>query len=151
MSDPTPQNNPSKIINAYPPNYADILASGCKPDEKTLYPFGEVLYNPSGQDIRPDILYHEHIHQIQQNNQPEIWWQKYLLDPLFRAEQEIEAYAKQVMWVKEKTKDTEFAEYGIEESAHKLSSEIYNLNLTFHEAKTLIRKRIQHYANRKIS
>lgn len=133
-----------KIINDYPPNYKTILEAELPVDTDTIFAYGNTIYNPSKKEIAPDIIYHEHIHSEQQKD-PEAWWQQYLYDSLFRGRQEAEAYARQYLWVKDKA--PKLAEECLEECAHKLSSPLYKLNLSFYEAKTLIRKTAQKYAN----
>jgi|TARA_Y100000310_G_scaffold314525_1_gene363983 hypothetical protein len=125
------------IKNEYPPNYKTLeqvfqLRTG------NLYPHNPILYNPSGIEIPPDILYHEKIHFEQQGDNPDKWWNNYISSKEFRLEQELEAYSKQLEWIKERYPNKAVKE-ALDEMANNLSS-IYNLDLTQEQAKCRIRK-----------
>lgn len=134
-----------EIVKEYPPNYQEILKY-LKPDKGTVFCWGGKIFNPNGVEIPEDIEFHETVHSRQQGGKPELWWLKYLMDKEFRKHQEVEAFAKQVNLVGEhmnrKAKDD-----CLTESALNLSSEIYGLGLKYHEAETLIRRKMKEIAN----
>jgi hypothetical protein len=127
-----------KVLVANPPNIADIRAV-LRPNETALFPWGNVVYNPSGHDIPLDIEIHEEVHLKQQAqwNGPEIWWTKYLTDPAFRLQQELEAYSVQYLWVKKEV-GSKAAKLMLEEAGNNLS-EMYNLGLNPQQASSKIR------------
>lgn len=95
-----------KIIHDVPPILDAIIAAGMHPHSGTLFAYGDELYIPSGLTPPPEILAHEKIHQKQQMSYGSVesdgaiegrdaWWGRYLADPLFRIQQEAEAYAEQ--------------------------------------------------------
>lgn len=129
-----------KIVKELPPNIEKIKQSGLIPDSLAVFAYGDIVYNPSGQEIPADLIYHEDIHRQQQEffASPEIWWDKYLFDKNFRQEQEVEAYASQINWIK-KHLGTRMYEYMLNSCATALSSPMYGLNLTKSQAHTLIR------------
>ena len=135
-----------KIKEAYPPNFGAIKTAF--PIETTIpiYPYGDTVYNPSKVEIPADILYHEHIHLEQQEREGSaaLWWTKYIHDIGFRLDQELEAYAKQYLWVK-KHLNSKIAKENLQEGAEHLSSEVYMLELTIEEAETMIRKEAKKY------
>ena len=132
-----------KIENGkFPPNFPQIKQT-LGYYEGNIYPFGDIIYNPKGDEIPPDVIFHEEVHKGQQSiySSPLMWWTKYLLDKQFRQEQEVEACSKQYLFVKN-TLGSKVAKECLDECAENLSHKRYKLNLTFHQAHTLIRKSI---------
>ena len=84
-----------KILNQDPPNITLIKAK-LKVEPLTIFTYGDTIYNPSGSLLQQDIIAHETIHSIEQVNDPEAWWERYILDVKFRLDQEVMAY--QVQW-----------------------------------------------------
>ena len=68
-----------KQVKGYPPNYIQIKAI-LGEYKGTLYPYGDIIYNPTGKEIPEDIIIHEQVHQRQQKRfpTPEFWWMKYV-------------------------------------------------------------------------
>jgi hypothetical protein len=137
-----------KIVLGYPPNYSEIRAHFTAP-KNTYYAYGDTLYNPDGNEVPEDIVFHESVHSQQQGNNPQQWWADYILNKEFRKSQEVEAFSKQLKFIK-KSIETLKEDYKIggakilkdalEEMARNLSSDMYKLNLTYQQAYTLIRK-----------
>lgn len=127
------------IENKPPPNYAEIKQF-FKVPEQTFYTYGSVIYNPSGVAIPEDIIYHEHIHEQQQQafGTPQLWWTRYLQDKDFRLSQELEAYAKQWRFIKPHV-TSNVSKLALEEMATNLST-IYNVGLSYQQAFTMIRR-----------
>ena len=132
--------------NKFPPNIQEIKRY-LNPDENTVYAYGDTLYNPSGKVIPEDTLFHESIHAQQQKvyTTPAIWWTKYLLDKDFRKDQEVEAYARQYLWLKPYIPARGY-QAAIEEFSEILANPMYNLNITKYEARTLISLKSKEYA-----
>lgn len=89
------------ILNQDPPNL-DEIKKRMDPGPGTFYCFGDTIYNPDGIDIPQDIVHHEAVHSQQQGTNVEEWWKRYLDDPRFRFEQELEAFGEQVLFAAEK-------------------------------------------------
>ncbi len=136
-----------QIKNQYPPNIDLILASGLKPNEQTRYCYGDTIYNPSGKELTPDIELHESIHAKQQGDNPDQWWYNYLTDKNFRLEQELEAYAHQLNFIKEHIKDKELFKWGKDKMVEALSDGSYNLGLSFGEAESKLRNKAKQLKN----
>ncbi len=132
--------NELKISEDYPPNYDDIKAVFDLSDAKPLFTYGDTIYNPHKADLRPDLLIHEEIHSKQQGEDPKSWWVKYLKDTDFRLSQELDAYALQFHYVKERVKADKYFWF-LDKLAETLSSKIYGNLLTYQQARTKIRKR----------
>jgi len=127
-----------KIITGYPPNIESIKMV-FPVNGNTVYAYGDIIYSPQGEKLRPDLIYHEHVHSEQQAGDPEAWWGRYLTDVDFRLSQEIEAYAKQVQFVRVHT-TAKLAKACLEECARQLSSPLYNLGLDYYQVETMIRR-----------
>lgn len=104
-----------KIIYEYPPVYDDIIRAGLKPGKDTVFAYGDAIYNPNNVPITPDLEVHEGVHMRQQQRPTgtflrdiigaKRWWIKYINDPKFRLEQEIEAYRAQFAFICKVVKD----------------------------------------------
>lgn len=146
------------IDNIYPPNFDTICAflPAVLADKEAIFAYKDRIYNPYHLEITPDREDHEQVHLKQQNNQPEEWYRRYLSDSKFRLEQELEAYRKQYIFIKEHFEKTEAKlkgenkrfkdytaskaiEWGLNKMAEALSSRTYGNLLSFGEAKSKIR------------
>lgn len=129
-----------KQIKGFPPNFKEIKEK-LGYVKGNLYPYGDIIYNPTGEEIPEDILIHEEIHLKQQKRYPtpEFWWLNYTTDHDFRLDQELEAYATQLNWIKERYNNKGYKE-ALTEYANNLSSSMYKLSLSSHEAETRIRR-----------
>ena len=84
----------------YPPNYKDILEVLPAARKKgVVFTYGEDVYSPSGK-FTLDVAVHEDVHIQQQNHGAKDWWDKYLSDPAFRFQQELQAYQQQWVFAK---------------------------------------------------
>ena len=130
-----------KISNTYPPNYEEILKIFDVADERVVMTYGDTIYNPHDLNINDNLYEHESIHAKQQKERgEEIWWDKYLADPQFRLEQELEAYGHQFDFVSKKEYNTKQKDGFLDELALALSSKIYGNIISFGEARCKIRK-----------
>ena len=128
-----------KILKTYPPNYQEIKRIINSP-LNAIFSYGEIIYNPEGKEIPEDILYHEKVHLEQQKKfpGPDIWWTKWIWDKQFRQNQEVEAFALQVQWIKKHINDKAYKEC-LNECVENLSKN-YKLDLSLSQAETMIRK-----------
>lgn len=125
-----------KIVNEYPPNYKSINP----PKEfKPVFAYGDIIYNPHNLTIPEDVLHHEQVHSKQQRSytSPQLWWSRYLIDKIFRQEQEVEAFAAQLNFIRAEIPKA--VKEALDEYAGQLSSPLYNLGITKYQAETLIR------------
>lgn len=96
------------VMIAYPPNYEQLTkAFRITGRPGIIFSWGSTIYNPSNVDISPDLFAHEAVHERQQRdiwaeaaNQTmdqavRTWWRRYIDDPGFRFDQELEAYRAQ--------------------------------------------------------
>lgn len=91
-----------KISRLPPPNYEEIKKH-FKLSPHTVFTYGDTIHNPGGGPISDHLKHHESVHSVQQAEMggPEVWWAKYLIDPEWRLQQEIEAYREQFKMVSE--------------------------------------------------
>lgn len=121
------------MIKDFPPNIAKIrlafpLMKGY------LFAYGNEIYNPDDMPVDPAQIAHEAVHSVQQGDNPEAWWDRYLFDPVFRCSQEVLAYQKQYQFAKKITKDRERLNKYLHALARDLSGEMYGSILTHSEA-----------------
>ncbi len=127
-----------KIVENNPPNI-DLIQAVLKPTHDALYCYGDTIYNPGKRIVTKDLVAHEEVHSKQQGDHVDAWYAKYLTDPQFRLEQEIEAYGAQWLYIKENVKDAKLRDWLLENMADALSSESYGNLCTFGQAKSWIR------------
>jgi len=129
-----------KLVQGKPPIYNKLIEAGLKPNERTVFTFGDTLFIQDLQekDIDQFLLAHEKVHQRQQKN-PHDWWNRYISDPKFRFEQELEAYREQYIFFKANMR-TKYHKDFLFRIARDLSSPIYGCGISYIEAENLIRK-----------
>lgn len=86
-----------KISTDFPPVYDAVCAHFDIRGKRVVFTYGDTIFNPSNAHIDEHLEIHEAVHATQQEKigGPDIWWQKFLKDPRFRLEQELEAYRAQ--------------------------------------------------------
>ncbi len=94
-----------KFLAEAPPNYDKICAviPGVVGHKGAVFCYGDTIYGPNKAPedyFSPVILSHEEVHMRQQGDDPDAWWDRYLKDPVFRLEQELEAYRAQYAFAK---------------------------------------------------
>lgn len=128
--------------HARPPMYDEIVALFPTATERgVLFCWSDTIFipKPDSQGVSPQLMVHEDTHRIQQGDDPAGWWQKYLVSPQFRLEQEIEAHKAEYAFVCEQPGATRFtrrmARNGI---AKRLSSSLYCHMISFDRASKLL-------------
>lgn len=97
--------------------------------------YGDTVY--ARDPIRDDLKAHEAIHVGQQLEYPggiEAWWKRYLEDPAFRVEQEIEAYREQLKFVRRHVPDRNKAFRIHDQLARDLSGPTYGHAIPYQTA-----------------
>lgn len=127
------------IIEDYPPNYDKIKA--VFPDLEASLPlfcYNGSIYNPFKVKVYPDLHVHERVHVLQQGDNTEGWYDKYLSDLQFRLDQEIEAYGVQYKFLSGTlpSKILKQALHGISTS---LAGPLYGNLLTYNQAESKVR------------
>lgn len=127
-----------------PPNYADIEGAFHPDLSRVVITYGDTVYNVK-EPLSPDLMLHEQTHVEQQGDNPKAWWDKYIADPEFRLDQELEAYGKQYAFAKKIMKDRNFLYRFLFGIAADLSSSMYGRILTHGQAESKIRSAAKPY------
>lgn len=133
-----------KIKIEKPPVWDNACAAFQINPAKTVFTYGDTIYNPGNIDIPDDLIVHEMVHINQQNGNDDdaaLWWGKYLRDPRFRLLQETEAYAKQYAFICKTTKDREKRNRVLHNIATILSGPLYGHCVGATEAMLLVKQR----------
>ena len=120
------------IVGKKPPNWNTLEKEFRVKWENIVVTYGQCVY--SEKPLSPDLIVHETIHTKQQGDTPDIWWERYIKDPIFRLEQELEAYIAQVKYVKKNIKDRNQRFRFIYQLAQDLSGSMYGNCISFNEA-----------------
>ena len=125
-----------KIEHKVPPNYDVVRKYFPKADfhKGTVFTYGDTCYCKDV--LPPDLFVHEETHAIQQKN-PKKWWKKYIKNPQFRLEQELEAYQNQWNWIKRSVKDRNLRFRMRDYILRDLSGGLYGNMISFGDAEKL--------------
>lgn len=117
----------------FPPNIEEIrnvfpLRGG------EIFAWDGTIYNPGGGTLPQWLIDHELCHFAQQDGDPEIWWDRYLVDEKFRYEQELEAHQEEYSSYCRHNKDRNMRIKYLQLIARRLSSPMYGSVVTYREA-----------------
>lgn len=128
-------------IVEYPPIYDRARQLFDIDRRAVVFAWDDAIYNPRGVILTPDLIAHEAVHGEQQRRygSPEQWWERYLTDPKFRLEQEVEAYRVQYATFCHKNKNRQQRFDLLKRISADLSSPMYQCDITFGEAMRRIR------------
>lgn len=130
-----------KILNEKPPFLDKIIAAGMNPSlDRTVFTYGDTIYNPSGKNVPDYLIEHEEVHCDQQGNDPKAWWDKYLKDPVFRLNQELEAYAAQYAYMCAVVRDRNKRARILHEIANVLSGPTYGGSIDYQFASEAVKR-----------
>ncbi len=107
-----------------------------------VFTYGNIIYNPDNIEISGDLMVHERTHARQQEYNEtvaKVWWDRYLIDPAFRLEQEVAAYAAQYRYICAIVKDRNTRDRNLRALATFLSSPLYGCDITVHRAMECIK------------
>lgn len=125
-----------------PPNFDRILTvlPGAE-HPGVIFAYAPDIYVPSGIPLPPELVAHEEVHIKQQVDVggPEAWWDRYLVDPKFRLEQEVPAHVAEYRHIIKDVSDREVRSRKLHRVALKLCAPLYGYNLTYSDAQRLLR------------
>ena len=128
-----------KIVVDYPPNIEKIKAV-VEITPLTIFTYGDTIYNPGGHSpFPPELEAHEVVHSIQQGQDPEAWWDKYLSDVNFRLSQELDAYKAQYKKFRHLTKNKKLRNELADRLAKDLASPLYGNIIDYYTARQKIK------------
>ena len=130
-----------KISNEYPPLF-DRIDAYFKIKENRYQPvfcYGDTIYNPFNVKITDDLVTHESVHSVQQGENPEAWWDRYLADAEFRLSQEVEAYKAQYKYIVANVPDRNYVAKVLFIMSLHLGGKMYGNIVPVSKAATLIK------------
>lgn len=136
------KNGTVTVIHDKPPCFDNICATFNIVPKNTFFSYGDCVYSPDIEVVPDHIIEHEKIHLRQQGFTKEgaaLWWGKFLRDPKFRLEQELEAYARQYQYFCSQTSDREKVAKFLWQLAGSLSGPLYERCITHYEAMNKIK------------
>ncbi|MFL6827739.1 MAG: hypothetical protein ACJ8E2_14875 [Bradyrhizobium sp.] len=125
-----------KIVNDWPPNF-ELIRKRFPIGRHTIFTYGDSIYNPRNTELDEHIVRHEAVHGQQQADYaggPAAWWDRYIADPAFRLEQELEAYRVQWEFIKTEVTDRNRRFQILNLLAGELSSPLYGSLISRAEA-----------------
>lgn len=128
-----------KIVIGYPPNI-DAIREVFTLSGGEIFCYGDIIYNPAGGLLSPALIKHEEVHEKQQGDEVEEWWDRYLVDEAFRFQQELPAHVAEYRELIKPFKDRNHRAHILGFVAGKLASDLYGNVCTKAEAISLIRK-----------
>ena len=132
------------ISKQYPPKHIYDKAVekwGVDFKKGIVFTYGDTIH--SAVPIPRDLMVHELVHVRQHREYPggpDMWWERYLEDPKFRYDQELQAYREQWQWVKANIKDRNEQVRHVTHYAQCLSGEMYGSVVPYKEALEAIKK-----------
>lgn len=120
-----------QVLRAFPPNYKAINKKFKVRGRFVLFAYGNIIYNPMGALVPPELHAHEKVHSEQQGDTPNIWWEHYIDNDIFRLQQEIPAHAAELYAMGR-------SEKALDLIAWKLSSPLYGELISFKGARELL-------------
>lgn len=130
----------TKIVAEFPPNIAQLRAAFTL-SGREIFAWDGTIYNPGGGDLSRALVEHEKVHFRQQDEAggPQAWWDRYLVDPEWRLEQEMEATIREYVVYSEDNNRKARRVY-LDFLASRLASPMYGGVITKHAARARIKR-----------
>lgn len=130
----------AKIVASFPPNI-DAIRAKFTLSGNEIFAWEGTIYNPKGGDLPPWLVAHEEVHFKQQADVggAESWWARYLVDPQFRFEQELEAHQEEYRVYGTHNPERNLRRAALKHMARRLASPMYGSMVTFDKAKRLLK------------
>lgn len=128
-----------KIVRGRPPNFDEIAAKFPAANKKgIIFTYGDTVYVTGDKPLNEALKKHEAVHIEQQRKigGPDIWWERYISDPDFRLEQELEAHRAEYRHYKDYGRET--ARRNLKVIAKRLASPLYGRAITKAKARELV-------------
>jgi hypothetical protein len=113
------------VVEAEPPNIEEIKKVFDVENRPVLFAWNDRIYNPKGVHISEYLMAHEAVHLHRQYGAPRTWWDRYIRDPQFRLEEEIEAHRAEYNSYCEHHKDRNARAVFLHHLATRLSGPLY--------------------------
>jgi hypothetical protein len=129
------------VVKARPPMFAEMDAAFHVAGKRVLFAYGDAIYNPEGVQVTRELLVHESVHLVrQQDIGVEEWWRRYIAEPQFRADEELLAHrAEYREFCSNPANGRNARRLYLRSLATRLASALYGSVMTFEEARRWIR------------
>ena len=128
-----------RIVIAPPPNLeasAAVFPAARKPG--TFFSWGDLIYNPTGVMLPPQIIAHELVHGQRQEGCIEDWWNQYLTDKDFRFNEELLAHVAEYKLIHDTQPLRNARRHALRFISARLASPLYGRVIGEEQAKKLI-------------
>lgn len=108
-----------------------------------IFAYDHTIYADEGTTVPVDLIFHEGVHFIQQDKYggADAWWDEYLSNPMFRFDQELEAYGKQIARY---TSSNSVSRSGmLDWAAEAMSSVAYGGMITYKDARKALKQYVK--------
>ena len=125
----------------WPPNIDQIEETlpGTRKRIGVVFCYGDTIYNPGKQILKPWILDHEKVH-CQRQTDVKAWWTAYLADMSFRYREELPAHIAEAKSFASMHHDRNQRMQYISMVAQKLSGPLYGRMVSFEAARKILRE-----------
>ncbi|MCH7720425.1 MAG: hypothetical protein IH988_05470 [Planctomycetes bacterium] len=114
-----------RIVYDVPPLFDEISARFELPPKGVIFAWGDIIYNPTRVDIPHQLIAHEAVHGRRQAGDPEGWWRRYLVDNVFRLEEEIHAHIAEYLALMGPTSGRQQRRSALKLTARRLAAPLY--------------------------
>lgn len=136
----------TEILNERPPIWDKVIEAGLRFNpESVLFAYDGKIWNPSGSELASHLIAHEAVHLAQQDAYQggmDAWWGRYIVDPYFRIDQEVEAYATQYAFICGYVKDRNQRSRVLGDLARYLSGPMYGEIISHAAAMRMIKAQL---------
>lgn len=123
-----------------PPNYDKIVAAipAAGESREAIFCYGSKVYAPFiDKGVGPELVAHEFVHAKRQGDDPEGWWDRYLVDVQFRLDEELAAHKAEYAYIAAHN-SRPYRRHMMTVIAKRLSGPIYGYCISFETAKRAI-------------
>lgn len=127
-----------EVVHEFPPN-VEAIRKVFPLRGYELFAYGDKIYHPQGTKLPRSIIAHEEVHQVQQGNDVESWWDRYLTDIDFRLTMELAAHRVEYRVMLEDARTRNVRRICLAHVARKLSAPLYGRMITLEKAKRALK------------
>lgn len=138
-----------RIIDAFPPNYAEIAERFPVKGRPMLFAWGGTIYATNGAAVPGHKMRHEAIHGARQScylgegsqgshDRLVNWWRRYLDDPVFRLNEEVPAHVAEYLALCETGSGRAARRRALAEVSKQLASPLYGGLISCERARRVI-------------
>jgi hypothetical protein len=144
-----------KIVNERPPIWSAACDMIGATPRNVLFCWGDTIFNPDNISVPEYLVVHEEVHKWQQlallppqerldeqsayDKAASLWWSRYIDDPWFRVQQEVEAYGTQYRFMCKRVKDRNARVRILMDIARSLSGPLYGRQVSHSKAMEMIK------------